>query len=370
MTNPTNKVNFIARILISCSGASFELLKNCPRFEITKYTSIGMTIVFTAILAVVSSFFALSIIFDSLPLNISLAFLWGAIIFNLDRYIISSMRSSNNKWNDLVKAIPRFIIAIIIALIISKPMEIQIFKTEINSYLKIENTNLISDVDKKYSNLLEDNTIKKNNTEQQYSQLLLIREQYYQEYKCECDGTCGTKKRGRGIECFSKKEKYETFQEELRTEKSKRDAALTKLADDEALIRTQMQAEKQMLKASLSYGLMDQIRALNRLDSSSSLFIVLMFVMIEIAPILTKIMSSKGPYENLILEYEKKFEVNYLKALDNLDHERVKNKKLKEMSTRFEIKSKEKQIQDIVKQDAYDRYEKIRTDLENKISKN
>ena len=40
------------------------------------------------------------------------------------------------------------------------------------------------------------------------------------------------------------------------------------------------------------------------------------------------------------------------------------------MSTRFEIKSKEKQIQDIVKQDAYDRYEKIRTDLENKISKN
>ena len=64
------------------------------------------------------------------------------------------------------------------------------------------------------------------------------------------------------------------------------------------------------------------------------------------------------------------FEMNYLKALDNLDHERVKNKKLKEMSTRFEIKSKEKQIQDIVKQDAYDRYEKIRSDLQNKISEN
>jgi hypothetical protein len=40
------------------------------------------------------------------------------------------------------------------------------------------------------------------------------------------------------------------------------------------------------------------------------------------------------------------------------------------MSTRFEIKSKEKQIQDIVKQDALDRYEKIRNDLEDKISKN
>jgi hypothetical protein len=62
--------------------------------------------------------------------------------------------------------------------------------------------------------------------------------------------------------------------------------------------------------------------------------------------------------------------MSYLKELDNLDHERVKNKKLKEMSTRFEIKSKEKQIQDIVKQDAYDRYEKIRNDLENKFLKN
>lgn len=368
--DPTKNVSFLNRFLISCSGASFELLKNCPRFEITKYSSIGMTIVFTAILAVVSSFFALSIIFDYMALNIALAFLWGAIIFNLDRYIISSMRSSDNKWKDLVKAIPRFIIAIIIALIISKPMEIQIFKTEIDSFLKVENTTMISNVDTKYSVLLEAIVRKKKGAENDYKELLLIREQYYQDYKCECDGTCGTKKRGRGIECFSKKEKYETFQAEIESEKAKRDAVLEKLALDDAQVKLQMQDEKELIKASLSYGLMDQLRALSSLDSKSSLFIVLMFVMIEIAPILTKIMSSKGPYENLILEYEKKFEMNYLKALDNLDHERVKNKKLKEISTRFEIKSKEKQIQDIVKQDALDRYEKIRTDLENKISKN
>ena len=229
---------------------------------------------------------------------------------------------------------------------------------------------MISDVDTKYLNLLEDNTAKKNLAENQYKELLLIREQYYQDYKCECDGTCGTNKRGRGIECFSKKEKYETFQAEIKSEKAKRDAVLQKLTLDEALVKRQLQNEKDLIKASLSFGLMDRIRALNNLDSNSTLFIVLLFVMIEIAPILTKIMSSRGPYENLILQYEKKFEMSYLKELDNLDHERVKNKKLKEMSTRFEIKSKEKQIQDIVKQDAYDRYEKIRNDLENKFLKN
>ena len=48
----------------------------------------------------------------------------------------------------------------------------------------------------------------------------------------------------------------------------------------------------------------------------------------------------------------------YLKALDNFDHERKKNIKLKEMSSRMELKSKESEIQSMIKQEARDRYEK------------
>ena len=91
---------------------------------------------------------------------------------------------------------------------------------------------------------------------------------------------------------------------------------------------------------------------------------------IETAPILTKLLSSKGPYDNLILEYERQFEINYLKALDDFDHERLKNQKLKEMSTRYEIKSKEAQIQNIVKDETLKRYERIRNQLEDKIAEN
>ena len=208
---PSTKVNIINRFLIKCSGASLELLKNCPRFEITKYSSIGMTIVFTTILAFVSSFFALSIIFDNLLVNTVLALLWAGIIFNLDRYIISSMRSSESKWNDFVKAIPRMLIAMIIAVIISKPMEIQIFKSEIDSFLKIENSKLISEVDSKYFDLIQDNAQKKKTEEEQYNKLLMLREQYYQDFKCECDGTCGTKKRGEGLSVLAKKKNMKPF---------------------------------------------------------------------------------------------------------------------------------------------------------------
>ena len=35
-----------------------------------------------------------------------------------------------------------------------------------------------------------------------------IREEYYRQYVCECDGTCGTGQRGRGTECERKENKY------------------------------------------------------------------------------------------------------------------------------------------------------------------
>ena len=38
--------------------------------------------------------------------------------------------------------------------------------------------------------------------------LLAIREADYQDYRCECDGTCGTGKVGRGTECDRKEKKY------------------------------------------------------------------------------------------------------------------------------------------------------------------
>ena len=115
MNSNKHKIRAFSNFLIFCSGASSELLEKCPRFETTKYVCIGLTVFFTAILATISSFFAFSLVFDKMPLVIILSFFWGAIIFNLDRYIISSMRHSEKKWLEIVKVIPRLVIAILIA---------------------------------------------------------------------------------------------------------------------------------------------------------------------------------------------------------------------------------------------------------------
>lgn len=364
------KIGVFSKFLIFCSGASIDLLEKCPRFETTKYVCIGLTVFFTALLAVISSFFAFSLIFDQSILIVLFSLLWGAIIFNLDRYIVSTMRHSENKLQEFIKVLPRLIIAFLIAVIISKPLEVQIFKSEIQSYLMVKSAQEIADVDLKYTAQFTELSQKKSVVDSQYNSMLMIREKYYEDYKCECDGTCGTRKIGRGIECLSKKEKYEQFLKELASEKIRRDSTLVNLSKRETVLKSKIDQEAAVLKASASAGLIDQIRALNEIDKWSSMFIIFIFVMIETAPILTKLLSSIGPYDNLVLEYERAFETNYLKALDNFDHERQKNLKLKEMSSRMELKSKESEIQNIIKQEARDRYEKIRAELEKKTFEN
>jgi len=370
LTQKSHKIGVYSRFLIFCSGASIDLLEKCPRFETTKYVCIGLTVFFTALLAVISSFFAFSLIFDQSLLIVLFSLLWGAIIFNLDRYIVSTMRHSENKLQEVIKVIPRLIIAFLIAVIISKPLEIQIFKSEIQSYLMLQNAKKVADVDLKYAAQFAKLGQKKSIIDSQYNAMLMIREKYYENYKCECDGTCGTRKMGRGIECLSKKDKYEQFLKELTSEKIRRDTTLVNLSKRETELKAKINHEAAVLRASVSAGLIDQIRALNEIDKLSSMFIIFIFVMIETAPILTKLLSSIGPYDNLVLEYERAFETNYLKAIDNFDHERQKNLKLKEMSSRMELKSKESEIQNIIKQEARNRYEKIRAELEKKTFEN
>ena len=280
------------------------------------------------------------------------------------------MRHSEKKWQEVVKVIPRLLIAVLIAVIVSKPLEIQIFKSEIQSYLLLQNAQKVTNVDLKYTSRFSELNDKKTKIDSQYTVMLMLREKYYEDFKCECDGTCGTKKAGRGIECISKKNKYEEFLRELSLEKIRRDSTLVNIVKQESVLKSKLEQETQVIKASISFGLIDQIRALNKIDKLSSMFIIFIFVMIETAPILTKLLSSSGPYDNLVMEYERAFETNYLKALDNFDLERQKNRKLNEISSRLELKTKESEIQSNIKQEAYDRYEKIRAELERKTLEN
>ena len=173
----------LTQFFLFCSGVSVDLIKKCPKFEINKYSSIGLTVLFTTGIAILSSFYAFSLIFESKTTSLILGFVWGVLIFNLDRYIISTMRPGKNKLSEFTKSIPRLIIALLIAVVISKPLEIKLFKSEINSFLTLENADKIYTVDQKYSKSFDDLNLRSETLEREYSEQVKLRDKYYEEYK-------------------------------------------------------------------------------------------------------------------------------------------------------------------------------------------
>ena len=117
-----------------CSGANRPLLEKCPT-EGSKYVGIGATIFFTGIFAALAGAYALYTVFGNYYVAVIFGLVWGLMIFNLDRYIVSSMRKEGNPAKEFYTALPRIVLALLISLVIAKPLEMKIFEKEIESWL-------------------------------------------------------------------------------------------------------------------------------------------------------------------------------------------------------------------------------------------
>jgi len=117
-----------------CSGVNRSILKRTPT-EVNKFVGIGATIFFTGIFAAMAAGYAMYTVFDSYYLIVPVALLWGLMIFNLDRFIVSTMKKKGSFFKDFGAATPRLILAVLIAIVIVKPIELKIFESEIETEL-------------------------------------------------------------------------------------------------------------------------------------------------------------------------------------------------------------------------------------------
>ncbi len=122
------------KFLCRCAGVNLELIVQYP-IEISKYCSVGATVLFTGIFATLSGGYAIFKIFDSYFAAVFLGIIWGLLIFNLDRFIVMSLKKRENKRKELVMAIPRIILALIISVVVAKPLEVRIFSDRIASVI-------------------------------------------------------------------------------------------------------------------------------------------------------------------------------------------------------------------------------------------
>ena len=288
---------------ILCSGADKNLLENCSEGEKTKFVGIGATVFFTAVMAFIAASYALFTVFDSIYPAIGFGIVWGLLIFNLDRFIVSTIRKRDSFLNELLQASPRIVLAIIIAIVISKPLEIKIFEKEISTVLLKEKNAMALNNKKEVANYFQSD-LDKNKTQTDSLKSEITKKEaevnaLYETYITEAEGTKGTMKLGKGPVFKEKIAKHDLAKSELDTLRKNNLAKIA--ANDKKAATLQTDLDKKVSETQPIIdnfdGLMARINALNKLPWLPSFFIMLLFLAIETSPIIAKMLSPKGEYD-------------------------------------------------------------------------
>lgn len=333
-------MNWMQKFLVVCSGSSITLLEKSPT-EINKHAGIGGVILFTAILAALSSGYALHSVFDNVWAATGFGLLWGLMIFNLDRFIVASMRKSGNFFRQFFAATPRIILAALLGIVISKPLELRIFEKEIDKQLNViinrNKTALQDSVNLRYTQLSGSFTNERNEI---YNRINSLRNEYNAastELEKEVVGTATettTGKVGYGPNAKRKEELKQAKKEELETYMAQMQPRLSELDNEVDNLSSQKQKELDAAKPTEENytGFAARMQALSELSKNNeilglaSLFIMGVFISLEMAPVLVKLITPKGPYDYLLDKHEYSFKIFGWESKEKLDvssHERV-----------------------------------------------
>lgn len=322
-------VHPIKSFFLFCSGVDKEILAQVPSDE-NKYLGIGGTVFFTGVLAFFSAGYALYTIFDTWFFALIFGAIWGLMIFNLDRYIVASMKSKSGFFGNLWIALPRLAMAVLLALVISKPLELKIFQKEIDAELIVMEQEVYKTqedrIQERFQSQISSYETAITGLRNEIEQKTAARDEKVAAALAEADGSGGSGIRNMGPIYRAKKAEAALAQAEL-------DEALATntplIANQEAelnKLKASVQTEIAQLERGAFGGLAARIDALDRLGQQSSaihlasLFVMLLFIAIETAPIFTKLISPRSPYDFLLEEHEHVFEMDTKKSTSERYH--------------------------------------------------
>lgn len=401
----------VMKFLWRCAGADAQILQFSPYSDHIKNAGIGGVVLATSVMASLAMGFAMHTIFAS-PVEgkvdpitggellagnwfvtIPVSIVWGLIIFNLDRFIVSTVKGDGTEaitmkeWGAMI---PRLFMAILIGLTISAPLETYIFKREIYRewQLSLDKLALSKKYEieqgesKKYSENEENYKIKKQEVENQR----IIYLKAVEEVNKEMNGESG--RGGDGPETRKKEkvqalelEKLSKLEEQLNLFESK------KITNQDSIKKIQ---DIEMDKISKEVpGFLDQLMMLEKLSSHGKevekynaatneietftnnkgeqvvkkeeiygaafwpIWLVrLLFMIIEIAPVIFKFMIWKSSYDYLQENVSQILEAKQGISLDNFLDENNKSTLIRENYNARRIAEVSKRQNDLEKENA------------------
>lgn len=306
----------IQAFLLFSSGVEQSILNRCPT-DRNRYMAIGATVFFTGLLAFVSASYALYTVFQSVFMAVVLGLVWGTMIYNLDRFIVLSLRSTGKFQKDVLVALPRMVLALLFAVVISTPLELRIFQNEIEGELVLMNQEQQKAqetlVRSRFADERNELLATRSGIESELTALRTRRDELEQMALQEADGTGGSMKRNLGPIYAAKKEAADKVNAELVERTAASQGILTTVEENLAKNIQDEQAALEAMVLVRQNGLIARLEALSRLTAQSSmiftahLFIFLLFVALELAPVFVKLLSLGTPYDRILDGHEHAF---------------------------------------------------------------
>jgi hypothetical protein len=275
---------------------------------------------------------------------------WGAVIVNLDRMLLVGMAHDSSLKRNAVLAVPRIVLALVLGVVIATPLTLQVFHQEIDTRI----VSLQADASDAYKSQLDSDArfrklpalTKQVAAEQAivatggrndpalatvqaqvsaargaYDSAVSTNQQLTAQAQCELNGTCGTKVAGTGTAYQSAKSAADAQTGTVAGAKSSLDAAVAAAKDaearsaseaasnlktDEAELAALTEKQKQLQAAfdatnANNNGILIRLQALTKLsDENATLglahqMLSLLFICIELLPVLMKVLSNLGP---------------------------------------------------------------------------
>ncbi len=243
----------------------------------------------------------------------------------IDSWIRKQHHEPSDTWSVLVgkslrgiiQAFPRIVLAVFLSIVIATPLELKLFEREIQVSIAqdtqlraIEAEQLANEEFPDIENLRTRNTALLQLLQAKEERRDTLRDQSF----AEAEGLGGTRMRGKGPVYADRRAEFERYQHEL--EEFRRHVH-TQMAANTATM-TSLEAQKQHRLAVVktvaehAHGLLARLNALHQLARDREnlalgwaiLLIFFVFLTVETAPVLTKVMSGYGPYDKLLERIE------------------------------------------------------------------
>jgi len=119
-------------------GANVAILTRAPASR-GKFAQMGLVLLTTASIAGISmTFFINHEVNEPEAIAASVGIFWAFIILNLDRFLVVSMGATRDKRRLVLIAMPRLCLAVVISLVVSTPITLRIFQSDIDYQIRVE----------------------------------------------------------------------------------------------------------------------------------------------------------------------------------------------------------------------------------------